>query len=255
MKHYEKLLELGCFSRNDIVAMLGNDDTAGSLLREYQKKGFIERICRDLYAVISIETKQPVPSRYQIGSSIFPDAVVSHHGAFELYGYANQVFYDVYISTASRFPDFQYNGISYHRIAPKPSMDVIHVNGVSVTGLEQTVVDSIADFEKITGLEEVLRCIALLPFLNEEKLIQILEQRRNGFLWQKCGYILEEMNDGLGLSTEFFQICQEHIAGSKRALMKSSAVPLVWHRKWDLYVPQSLREFTDKGAGLNDEKI
>ena len=56
MKHYEKLLELGCFSRGKIAALLGNDETAGSLLREYQKKGYIERVRRDLYVVISLET-------------------------------------------------------------------------------------------------------------------------------------------------------------------------------------------------------
>ena len=38
MKHYEKLIELGCFSRSDIAAYLGNDSTAASLLREYLKK-------------------------------------------------------------------------------------------------------------------------------------------------------------------------------------------------------------------------
>ncbi len=43
MKHYEKLIELGCFSRSDIAAYLGNDPTAASLLRDYLKKGY--RLC------------------------------------------------------------------------------------------------------------------------------------------------------------------------------------------------------------------
>ena len=98
MKHYDKLLELGCFSRGDIATMLGNDETAGSMLREYQKKGYIERVRRDLYTVISLETKQPVLSRYQIGCRIFKDCILSHHSAFEYYGYANQVFYCLRIS-------------------------------------------------------------------------------------------------------------------------------------------------------------
>ena len=252
MKHYDKLLELGCFSRGDIAAMLGNDETAGSLLREYQKKGYIERVRRDLYTVISLETKQPVPSRYQIGCSIFKDCVLSHHSAFEYYGYANQVFYEVYLSTASRFPDFQYNGVSYHRVAPKSGMEPVSNGGVRVTGLEQTVIDSIADLDKIAGLEETLRCILLIPSLDEEQLVRILQGRVNGYLWQKCGYILEELNDGLGLSQDFFSHCHDQIAGSKRALMKNSPFPLVWNKKWDLYVPQSLQGLIDKGVGQND---
>ena len=252
MKHYDKLLELGCFSRSDIAGMLGNDETAGSLLREYLKKGYIERVRRDLYAVISLETKQPVPSRYQIGCAVFPDAVIVDHSAFELYGYANQVFYEVYVSSASRFPDFSYNGVSYHRIAPKGSMDVSDLGGVRVTSLEQTVVDSIADVEKVAGLEETLRCLLLLPSLNESKLLQILSERSNGFLWQKCGYILEQLNSGLGLSPAFFETCRSHITGSKRPLVKDSAQKLLWDKRWGLYVPQTLNDLTDKGVAHDD---
>lgn len=252
MKHYDKLLELGCFSRSDIAAMLGNDDTAGSLLREYQKKGYIERVRRDLYVVISLETKQPVPSRFQIGCAVFPDAVIVNHSAFEVYGYANQVFYEVYVSSASRFSDFSYNSVSYHRIMPKVSMDTTDIGGVRITSLEQTVADSIADFEKVAGLEETLRCLALIPSLNEKKLLQILMARGNGFLWQKCGYILEELNVGLGLSTAFFETCHSHMAGSKRPLTKRSAQPLVWNKTWDLYVPKSLTSLINKGVDHDD---
>lgn len=252
IKHYDKLLELGCFSRADIAAMLGNDDTAGSLLREYQKKGYIERVRRDLYVVISLETKQPVPSQYQIGCAVFPDAVIVNHSAFEVYGYANQVFYEVYVSSASRFSDFSYNSVSYHRITPKVRMDTVDVGGVRITSLEQTVADSIADFDKIAGLEETLRCLALIPSLSEKKLLQILTERGNGFLWQKCGYILEELNGGLGLSPTFFETCHSHMAGSKRPLIKGSAQPLVWNKTWDLYVPKSLNSLINKGVEHDD---
>ena len=251
MKHYDKLLELGCFSRSKITALLGNDETAGSLLREYQKKGYIERIRRDLYVVISLETKQPVVSRYQIGCALFEDAVISNHSAFEVFGFANQVFYEVYVSTKSRFRDFVYNGVVYRRLAPKCSMDVVSTAGTHTTSLEQAVVDGIADFEKIAGFEEILRCLLLIPALDEEKLIHILDKRNNGFLWQKCGYILEELNDGLGISPGFFSCCHDHMAGGRRALIKETASPLVWNRKWNLYVPDSLRGLIDKGVNLN----
>ncbi len=252
MKHYEKLLELGCFSRGKIAAMLGNDETAGSLLREYQKKGYIERVRRDLYVVISLETKQPVVSRYQIGCAVFDDAIIVNHSAFEVFGFANQVFYEVYVCTDHRFPDFQYNGISYHRLAPKSSMDTVDSDGVRVTSLEQTVIDSIADLEKITGLEETLRCIMLIPSLDEGKLVRILGKLGNGYLWQKCGYVLEELNDTLHLSSDFFKACHDHIAGSKRALLKEAVGPAIWNRKWDLYVPESIRTLTDKGGDFRD---
>lgn len=38
MKHYEKLLELGCFSKNDLEQITGSEAAAKWLCREYQKK-------------------------------------------------------------------------------------------------------------------------------------------------------------------------------------------------------------------------
>ena len=61
---------------------------------------------RNLYAVISMETGQAIPNRYQIASRVTDDACVSHHSAFEYYGYANQVFYDVYFTTEKRVRPF-----------------------------------------------------------------------------------------------------------------------------------------------------
>lgn len=70
MKHYEKLLELGCFSKNDLEQVTGSEAAAKWLCREYQKKGYIERVKRDLYVAISLETQQPIANRYVIASHI-----------------------------------------------------------------------------------------------------------------------------------------------------------------------------------------
>ena len=252
MKHYEKLIELGCFSRRDIAAYLGNDATAASLLREYLKKGYIERVRPDLYTVISLETHQPVCSRYEIGAMLFADAAVSHHSSFEVFGYANQVFNEVYVATRSRFQDFAYNGVSYHRVQLRAGTRLDNSRSFRMTGPEQTVIDSIADFEKIAGLEETLRCLMLIPALDEQTMIDILTLRGNGFLWQKCGYILSRLGSDLGLTRAFFDVCKAHIPGGKRALQKESAAPPVWDGEWRLFVPQSLKSMVEKGGGELD---
>lgn len=60
---------------------------------------------RDFYVVISMETKQPILSQYQIGANLFSDACISHHSAFEVFGYGIQVFYECYVATNSRLAD------------------------------------------------------------------------------------------------------------------------------------------------------
>ena len=164
MKNYEKIVELGCFSLGELAQKLNYCiSTAASLIQAYIKNGYIERVRRDLYVAVSIETKQPILSRYQIGCRLAQDAYLSHHSAFEVYGYANQVFYEVYVATETR------NGILYHRIAPKENADINIINGVKVSSVEQTVVDGICDIEKTGGLEETIRSILLIPSLNADK--------------------------------------------------------------------------------------
>ena len=252
MKHYKKLIEFGCFSRSDIVELVGNESTANSLLREYLRKNYIERVRRDRFVTISLETKQPIVSRYRIGCSLFPDAVISHHSAFEVYGYANQVYYMVCVTTESRFSDFTYDGITYHRVAPNHGQQIATVNGVRMTGIEQTVVDSIADFEQLGGLEETLRCLQLIPALHEEKLIEILVGRSNGFLWQKCGYLLSVVPNTFRLSDSFFEECRRHKTKSKRSLMQNAPYEQIWDPKWGLYVPAHAEALWNKGVNDDD---
>ena len=235
MKHYENLLAKGCFSREQLIEIVGTPSAANQVIYEYQKKGLIEKVKRDFYVVISIETKQPVLSRYQIGSNLFSDACITHHSAFEVFGYGSQVFYECFVATDKRFLDFEYDGVIYHRVERKPDTEVIRQGKIQVTSVEQTVVDSIRDFEKIAGLEEVIRCMMLVPGLNELKVIECLARNNNGFHFSEF----------------FFEECEKYSSDAKRYLMKESQ-DYVFHKRWKLYAPPSLKQLIDKGVGDYD---
>lgn len=251
MKYYEKLLEMGCFSREDLITLVGTATAASSIIHDYQKKGYIERVRRNFYVTISLETKQPVLSRYQIGANLFPDAIISHHSAFEIYGYSSQVFYECYVATDNRFIDFEYNGVTYHRVEKRPDTEVVQQGCMRVTSIEQTVVDSIRDFEKISGLEEVVRCLMLIPGLKENKILECLKRNENGFLYQKCGYVFEALQEEFGFSNTFFKECQKNCSGAKKYLMKDQQ-EAVYNQTWRLYTPTSLKKLIDKGVGDYD---
>lgn len=248
MKHYEKLLETGCFSRQQLIEIVGTPGAANQVIYEYQRKGLIEKIKRDFYVAISLETKQPVFSRYQIGSNLFPDACITHHSAFEVYGCANQVFNECFVATEKRFSSFEYDGIIYRRVDRKPNTKVIHRGNICVTSMEQTVVDAIRDFEKVAGLEEVIRCISLVPSLNENNVLECLAENDNGFLYQKCGYIFEQLNDEFRFSSNFFDVCEAKSSNAKRYFLKEAQI-YTFYERWKLYAPFSLREVVEKGIG------
>ena len=250
MKYYERLVELGCFTRDDVEAMCENRETAHSVIEGYKKKGWIKSVRRDLFVAMSLETKQPVPNRYIIASHAAPDAYVCYHSAFEYHGLANQVYYEIYVASQARFREFEHDGLIYRHVT-SPTGDGVEsrADGANVTDLERTVIDGIDNFDKAGGLEELLRCIEIIPYLDSFKLTNYLSAYDKVFLYQKTGYILEHFKDSLKLTAEFFTTCQSKVSKSKRYLHgnlqhKSNML----NKSWALYVPEDLGAETKKGA-------
>jgi predicted transcriptional regulator of viral defense system len=242
MKHYERLVDMGCFTLANVAAVTGNQDTARSLLYAYRKRGLVQSVRRDLYVAMSLETKQPVPNRYRIASKASDGAYVSHHSAFEVHGVANQVYYEVYASSEKRFAPFEFDGVSYTRVTPGIASGVTELaGGVRVTDIERAVLDGIRDFEKIGGLEETLKCIGLIPRLDEGKLLAYLAEYGSGYLYQRTGYLLSQSETLFMLSDGFFAACQSKIPNAKRYLHHGvQAEDHILNRDWRLYVPENL---------------
>jgi predicted transcriptional regulator of viral defense system len=344
MKYYEQLVDAGCFTLADVTALTGNVDTARSVLFSYQKNGLITKVRRNLYAAMSLETKQTIPNRYAIASHIAYDAYVTHHSAFEVHGVANQVYYrnqvrvpiiddgartapfienccavsdkkyyrnqvrvpiiddgartapfiencvavsdkkyyrnqvrvpiiddgartapfienccavsdkkyyEIYVASVKRFESFEFNGVSYRRVTPGIKEGVISAGkNIRMTDIERTVLESIRDFEKIGGLEETLKCIALIPHLDADKLLEYLFAYGNGFLYQRTGYLLSQSEGLFSLPESFYATCQSHIPSAKRYLYGGlQAEPHKLDHEWLLFIPEIL----DKGDIYSDD--
>ena len=61
-----------------------------------------------------------------------------------------------------------------------------------VTSVEQTVVDSIRDFEKIAGLEEVIRCMMLVPGRMNRKCLNVLQEMAMDFCIRNADIFLKK---------------------------------------------------------------
>ena len=248
MELYKELAGLRCFTREDMIRLCGSENSADWYIRDYLKKGYIERIRRNLYAVISLETSQPIPTRFQIASRAEEDACLVYHSAFEYYGYANQVFYDIYFASGKKVRSFEYDGVSYHPVLRRMTgMQISAAADVRATSIEQTVVDCIDDLEKAGGLEEMLRCLALIPALNEDRLLEALENYGQGKLYQRAGYLLEAFRPGFNLSEVFFGICEQCSSASK-AYFSEREQDFIYHKRWKLYAPKDLQAYINKGV-------
>ena len=110
---------------------------------------------------------------------------------------------------------------------------------IRITNKERTVIDSIKDMDKISGLEEVLSNIDEMTRLNEDKLINALCCYQNQFLYQKTGLILKHYQNKFSLSDHFFEVCKIKTGRSKRYLVKGCTNGK-YNKEWKLIVPQNI---------------
>lgn len=252
MTGYKELAKLNVFSILDVEELVGNKKTAYSLLNRLMKKGLVKKIRSNMYSCVNPATEKVMVSRYQIACASSKSAYLSHHSAFEFYGLANQVYYEVYISSETRFSEFEFEGIRYKYVASKLNAGIVepkNTEGVRVTDLERTVIDSIKDFEKIGGFEELLNCLEAVPYLVENKLRKYLADYALQALYQKTGFILEHYMQDMQLSEEFIDYCKSKIGKSTRYLLKERSEDNFYNNEWKLVVPEYLFNITEQGGG------
>ena len=251
MKYYKKMLEKGCFTRRDVCDMVGNKNSADNLIQNYLKKGYVKRVKHNLYVALDLVTGEPSVNKFLIASSITDSAYVSYCSAFEYHGCVNQVRYDVNVSSATVFSDFDFEDITYSYRKAKFDDGVITENRIKVTDIERTLVDSIDSFDKTMGIEELFNCIELIPSISENKLLGYLAIYDKCFLYQKTGYILEKFKNELRLSEAFFKKCSSGISLSTRYLFRQNNYAN-WklNSKWNLVVPEYLTSMEDDEYGI-----
>ncbi len=206
----------------------------------------------DLYVAISLETKNPIANKFVIASHVTGSSFISHHTAFEYYGMANQVFYELYTSSETEFKSFWFDGYNYKYVQSKMKQGVNKAgDNICVTDLERTVIDSIKDFDKIAGIEELLRCLEMITFLDTTKLKKYLVNYDSQILYQKVGYILSHFKSSMKLDDDFFVFCKNKLNKSVRYFYNGIENELpIYNNFWQLFVPASLLSIIDKGGNV-----
>lgn len=250
MNVYIELAKYPVFTIDEVKKLTGNVKTAYSQLGRLMKKNLVKKIRKNIYSVVNPTTGQLVATRYQIACAITDTAYISHHSAFEYYGLANQVFYEVYVSSERKFNHFEYDHLTYKYVASRMNEGVVdakNTSGVKITDLERTVIDNIRDFNKIGGFEELLNCLEGIHYLNEKKLKLYLDIYDTQGLYQRAGYLLNHYRKQMQLSKKFVEYCKEKIGESRRYLVSEAKGDSFYNSEWELMVPEGLFEITGQG--------
>lgn len=245
MELFTELAKHPTFTIDDVKKFSDNEKTAYTQLARLMKKKAVKKIRKNIYSVVNPTTGQLVGTRYQIACAITDTSYISHHSAFEYYGYANQVFNEIYVSSETRFHHFEYDNVMYKYVASRMKEGVVeakNTSGVRITDLERTVIDSVNDFNKIGGLEELLNCLEGIHYLDDKKLKYYLDIYGIQGLYQRVGYLLNNYQKGIQLSEDFIDYCKSKIGKSSRYLINELKEENLYNSEWKLMVPQSLFE-------------
>lgn len=253
MSVYNQLAKYPVFTIDEVEKLVGNIKTAYSLLNRLMKKDLIKKVRKNIYSAVNPVTGQIVATRYQIACAITDTAYISHHSALEYYGLANQVFYEVYVSSETKFNSFEYGHMTYKYVASRMQegiVDAKNTTGVRITDLERTVIDSIRDYNKIGGFEELLNCLEGIHYIDESKLIEYLAIYNTQGLYQRVGYLLQHYQDEMQLSNNFIDYCKDKIGKSRRYLLNDSNVRNIYSSEWKLMIPEGIFKITEQGGDI-----
>jgi predicted transcriptional regulator of viral defense system len=254
MNLYFELMQIPVFTMEDVCKYYDKIESARSAVKRLIKQGTVVKIRNNMYTCISGETGAPIANRFQIASCITPTSYVSHHTAMEYYGVADQVYYDVYVSSETKFQTFDFYGYTYQCVLSKckQGIETVRYSGsVKVTDKERTLVDCLKDMDKISGLEETMANVQGLHNIQEKKILQYLEEYSNQFLYQKMGFLLWNIRTQLGLSDTFFEVCMKKIGKSKRYLTKDAS-DVVYDNVWKIVAPKNITHIKNGEDIIND---
>ncbi len=252
MKYFKELSSYYTFSLSDASKIIGNIPATKKYLSKMVKSGYVIKIRKDLYTCYDVALNQDCANRFQIASSINKKSYISYHSAFEFYGFYNQMFNEIHVSSSKRFSPFEYDGYSYKWYLSNIDIQINVIQGVKVTSIERTIVDSINMLGKVMDIEELIKCLDLVHLVNENKIIEVLNAYNKEVLYRKVGYILSSYKDEFKLSDSFINLClSKGVISNRGFLVNKNKDNLMFDSKWGLYVYPNLKNINDKGGNLD----
>jgi len=174
------------FTRAEFVAAFGHPTSAAnvtSLLRHHLRAGNIKRVSREVFATGTgpRAADRMVIGRFAAASKLRSDGVLGFHCALELHGIAYSEFNEVQLISAGRteLADLPFGTCRFVN-PPKALVAagkaeyltvIMDRQGVAVrvTAVERTIVDVLHRPELAGGIEEVLKSLDLVRYLDPRK--------------------------------------------------------------------------------------
>jgi len=241
------------FSLEEFRAELGEGRTAYNLLVRATKKGLVDRVRQGIYVSRAGRFSQEEPDPYLVAALVAPDVVMVYHSALEVHGLAHSPFRKVQYSTRKATVSFTYRGFAYQRYAPPKTFEaeslslhstmlVGRPNGiVRVTTRERTLVDCLNRTDLAGGLEETLRSLAGVPYIDASNVLAYLKALDSATAVARTGWLLEQRAQQWYVSNDALEQMRSMLGKGPYYLSRANQAD-IWVPKWRLYLPNTASE-------------
>lgn len=240
-KIYSELYSERVITTEDVKGIIGHK--APDYITNLREKGYIKKIRKGLYAIVppNMIGEDIKPDKFLIADKVKDDHYISHHSALEIHGLAQTIHNRVYITSTTPSRSFRYEDIEYKFITTKHFFgfeEKSRLNStITVSDREKTIIDCIRNIKYAGGLEELIKSLEGVPNLDWDKLLNYLGKIDENSLYQKTGFILDELNTQFPVEDELLYKV------GKRTYYIDENKDSYYVKKWNLMVPKKFREW------------
>ncbi|HTV71108.1 MAG TPA: type IV toxin-antitoxin system AbiEi family antitoxin [Rhizobiaceae bacterium] len=253
------------FTRAEFAAAFGHPASSAnvtSLLRHHLRAGNIKRVSREVYAAVPahLAADRMVIDRFAAASKLRSDGVLGFHSALELHGIAYSEFNEVQLISAGRTERVELPFGACRFVTPPKALvtagktDYLTATmdrqgvAVRVTAVERTIVDVLHRPELAGGIEEVLKSLDLVRYLDPAKVADYVELLDNRSIASVSGWWLEKRRNALGVTDEVLARLRARLPRSKHYALGAQSGHAVLVEPWRVLLPQEAVDAAFEGV-------
>jgi predicted transcriptional regulator of viral defense system len=217
-----------------------------NLLARAARSGAVDRVRRGLYVSKTGQFGHAQADPFDVAAAAAEDAVFCFLSALQLHGVLHNVVNVTQFYSGRQLSRFEYAGHAYQpRRRPKGSLDTQRLvmpsgRSYAVTTKEQTILDGLARPGVAGGVENLLRSVSGLVYLDPEKLVGLPASASTR---AKLGWILDVKREEWRVSEALLAWLSKGVSGGPY-YFSSSREPKDshWVNRWRLYLPYPEQE-------------
>lgn len=239
----EYIEDNGVFRTEDYLSSVGDTQANRNLLSRAVKAHRVKKVHRGVYVSNVGRWKDAKPDPFAVALAVDPDAVFCYDTAFSLFVGSHNITFRTSFYSKKKIDSFEFEGhqfVAYSAPDKKIRLKSYVVGEASVVGTtkEQTIVDSLKRPGRCGGIENTLRLISAVAYVDLRAMEELLKQSSKATR-ARAGWVLEQKTESWGVGQDLLDALRDSLGGGVNYFStQNHRYPEAYDSKWKLYFPE-----------------